>query len=805
MQRIIRCLGLLLVLSFQHSFSQNITGQVISNEGKPLAFATIKFGNTQNGMVADLDGKFSFRLKKGIAFIEVSYLNYETNRVNVSAADAHLTITLMPAPASFSAVVVSSTTGNKLKRILNSAVANRDKHNPEKYDWYRCNVYYKMTADMLSPDSALKKDTSKDAERLSEFIEAQHLLMTETYSRRTWQSPAQLQEEVIASRMSGFKKALFANLVTDVLPFHSYNSFINLNGRDYYNPISKGLYDRFNFRIADEIMQGSDTLWLISFRPKKDKTELAGTVYITSDGFAITHLIAHAIDTVLNRNIGIEQQYAKHKGRWFPEKLNYTWKMPYFISFKGAKLFLFMKGVSLIDSVSFEKDNSFSFDKAHTTKLLRHADEMRDSGWKSLRPIDLQTKEVKTYRVLDSMGEKHHFDDWLTIGAKLAEGKLPYKMFDINLQRIYSYNDYEKSRFGWGMQTNERVLKKLSIGAWGGYGTGDKQWKYGGFAEVYADKFKEFVFKASYSKDIRDPGRLQINKELDRNYLRAFVIKRADNVEQWYASITKKFGYLTAELAGTREKLEPQYAYAFMSSSKLYNSFRVNELNLNLRYAFGETTAPLFGRYYPTAVRPKYPVVYSRIMNGKMEEPDINYTQVLAAVSWQKNLNRFGFERFLLIGGHTFSNKSLPLSKLFAGNGFVSDNSTLYVFGGMQTMRPYEYYSDRFINFYWMHDLPWRFYYAKVLKRALSSAPKPSIGYNVLWGSMKDKDVHQLVTVNVPYKPYHETGIIVNGLLRLNFLSFGYLTLNAGYFYHWTGRFDASQNGRVVIGMGFEL
>jgi hypothetical protein len=56
--------------------AQKISGQVTEVNGKPLPFATIKFGNTGNGMIADLEGKFSFHTRPDYNFIEVSYLNF---------------------------------------------------------------------------------------------------------------------------------------------------------------------------------------------------------------------------------------------------------------------------------------------------------------------------------------------------------------------------------------------------------------------------------------------------------------------------------------------------------------------------------------------------------------------------------------------------------------------------------------------------------------------------------------------------------------------------------------------------------
>jgi hypothetical protein len=779
-----------------YSHAQKISGQVVDTAGKPLPFATIKFAGTREGMIADLDGKFTIN-KPSLEFIEVSYLNYETRRVSMPSNSHPLLITLQPAPAKMEGVVVR-TTSNKLKRILNTAVANRWMHNPDKYDWYQCHMYYKMIVDFDMSEFVLEKDTSKDASGFKKMQEEQHVMITETFSKRTWQKPASLQEEVLASRMSGFKKPLFSGLVTDVLPFHAYTDFINLNGREYNSPLSKGLYQRFTFKLSDEILQGKDTMWVINFDPKQIQTDLGGTVYIHSNGFAIAHIIAHTKDTAVKRYMGIEQEYMLQDGKWFPRQLNYIVKLAFGPEGSGLNLL----GHSVIDSITFVKEEGFHFDRAHTVKLAPRSGETTDTAWSKIRPVQLDRKEARTYVFMDSTFKKHKVENLAIYAEKLVDGKFPLGMFDVNLNRIYAYNPYEGNRLGWGMQTNEKLARWMSVGGWAGYGTGDKNLKYGGFAEVYLDQYKEAMIKGAYYNDLRDPGRLQIHKEIDNNDLRMFLMNRVDKVEGWTVSVQKRFGFLTAELTGTREDIMPQYNYVWNHDSKQDNAFTANEGSLKLRYAFGETTAPIFGKYYSTGS--KYPVVYAKITRGNIQNANIDYTQAVAAISWQKNINRVGKERFLLLGGITSANDRLPLSKLFAGNGFATTATALYTFGGMQTMLPYQYYSDRFINFYWYHEFNKPFFHAKLTK-GFSTAPTLGLGYNGLYGTMAHPEIHEQVSFAVPNNGYHEAGVMLNNVLRLRLLGMWYLTFNAGYYRHLNPTADQSNSGRFVYSIGFQL
>ncbi len=796
-------------------FSQQIAAQELlrgmitdAATGQSLPFATIKYGNTREGSVADLNGKFEISLAGDIGSITVSYLGYEAREIRLPAKEALLKIALKPSGGMLHEVVIKPPR-EKIRRILNSAIANKDRNNPDKYDWYRCHIYYKMIADVAFPDSVLAKDTSKDKQLLTNFTKNQHLIMSETYSIRTWERPEHLQEEVVASQFSGLKKAMFTSLVTDVLPFHSYNDYINLNGKDYHNPVSRGYFQHYEFDLADEIMQGKDTVWILSFRPKKGANELRGTVYINSNKYAIAYLIAKSHDSDLKRTVGLEQQYqylsvpGSNDGRWFPSQLNYIVNME---QGSGKQSYsLLMKGTSSIDSVKWQKDPKFRFDKVHTVKILAHADEIGDTGWMHLRPVALDKKELRTYQFDDSIMTWIHGDKIVSYFSKLPEAKFPIGIFDIDLRRIFRLNEYENIRLGLGLQTNEKVIKWLSLGGWCGYGFSDKAWKYGVFAEAYADPYKEFVFRVAYDNDIVDPGRVLLNRELDKTGVSMFLLNRVDSVVSYSASVKKRFGYWSAELGGRQEYIAAKYGYLFDYNGAQNSRFKAKEVSLNLRYAYAEHTAPVFGHYQ--SLGSKYPIWYGRITSGNIESNDGNYqssyTQALSAVVYHKHINRIGLENLELEGGKVWSDKTLPLSKLFAGNGFRYENVAFYTFGGMMTFFPYDYYSDQFINFIFLHDFDWKLYTIKTPDLKFSSAPSISIGYSMLYGSLANSQA-QIVNISIADNAYHEAGLMLNNILRIND-RFYYSGVNIGYFYHLVPGSDFAKNGHIVIGAGIEL
>ncbi len=788
-------------MPFGAAAQRQLSGRIVSAaNGEALTFATVKFGEVTDAVLSDLEGNFKAEIPDQVSFLTISYLGFKSKTVQLAPGNnRNLVIRLEEREHNLDEVVIAPPY-EKIRAIIRRAVTNRALHKPDLYDWYQCNLYHKMVADIYAPDSVLK-DTTKA--KLAAFLADKHILVSETYSRRSYERPNQLQDEVLATRVSGWQKAPFVSLVTDILPFDAYSDFFKLNGRDYPNPVSNGWSRNYDFDLVDEVLQGADTLYILAFRPRKGKEQdaLRGQVYIHSREYAIAYFTGVAKDATLSRSLNIEQQYQYKEGHWFPEQLNYEIDWRKFSSNKKGSMGLLIKGTSRIDSLRWQRPARFHFDKAKTVKLAPGADDATEQRWQALRPDTLSYKERETYRFVDSVFKEAGIEKLTNVMDKLSEAKVPVGPIDIDLRRIYSLNGFERSRLGLGLQTNERVLSWMSLGGWLGYGTGDKQWKYGGFAELYLDAYKDKTIRFGYDNDLVDPGRIRIHKDIDRNYLQQWAMSRADKVEDYYISGTARMGYWTAGLEGHYQQITPQYDYRFYNNNEYFSTFRAREASLNLRYAYAERRVPVFRHYVNSGTR--YPVLYLKLTAGNIyqgENYSSNYMQALAAVKWSRHWAGLGNESFLLMAGGTLQERALPLSKLFAGRGFRNKDLPLYSFGSFITMAPYDVYTDRFISINWKHDFDWRLYNLENISR-----PYISLAHNFLIGSLDNPLVRLGPEFSVPTRGYNESGILLNDLVKINYVNIAHLNLQAGFFYHWTKDTDLKKNGKFVLGISMDF
>jgi hypothetical protein len=786
-----------------------------SISGQALPFATIRVDGSTKTFISGINGQFVLTIPASSKQVSVSYVSYHNRTIPAASLNNNDTIFLAPLASTLGEVIVRPQT-EKIKRIINAAVRNKPQHNPELYDLYQCNIYYKMKVDMV-PSTRLVGDSSRlrrppkasvrnkgkppgsdtGGHMTSFFGGNNHLLLSETYSRRFYKRPQQLQDVVYASRFSGLKKTYFGNLVTDIIPFHVYTDYIPLGGNDYLNPIAKGWQQRYDFYLADEITDGNDTTFILTFSPKKKTSfkSLKGMVYINSDGYAISHFISTTTDTISHREIRFDQVYSRVKGKWFPAELNYD--LIYGSSPQTQLFTVTMNGHSIVDAVSYTLTKDFKFNRAYSAKLHDSVDLRTAEDWEKFRRDSLTIKEKNTYRVVDSISEQRKLEKLITGAGKIALGRLPIGIIDVDFLRLLASNDYEGTRLGIGLYTNEKLSKCYSVGGWMGYGFKDKKMKFGLSSTFFVKGNKDNWLRLSYNDDYQNAGNTHLHAEIDRSGYRNWILAQVDRIKEYGLTAHTQRGYFEIEANGIKQELSSLFENNFQYSGKNYKTFNVQEVNIGLRYAYGEKRIPMFGNYFPIST--KYPVIYFRPAFGTIKAGDYSakYVRALAGVTYSKRLNRWGKDAYRLEAGFIHSFDDMPLSKSFllASKGFRRKGLNYYAWGGFLTMRPYDFYSNSYVSFLYKHD------FEKILWRTKFSKPYISIAHNMMYAGLKRENKIANAGIASAVSGYHESGILLNQLLQKNFFGLSYIYLNAGAFYHWTSSFDWKRNGLFVIGI----
>jgi hypothetical protein len=789
----------LFTIFFSAKAQYEISGKIIDAEtNESLAFANITFNNIKNkGIISDIDGNFKYNSENPVNKINVSYLGYKDISVE-SLSKNYMVIKLQPSLAELNEVVVTNGE-NPALRIIRKVIANREQNNPLKKGGFKYTSYSKSIID--SKEFQEEADSTRNA--YLEMIEKGeldinndsiesidktlikkgtfHIAVLESVTERKFLPPDLSEETVIASRVSGLENAYLSMVATELQPFGFYENNISLLDINFLNPIANGSIKKYNYFLEDTVFRNNDTIFNISFVPKPNANidGLKGFMYVNSDGYAIQNIVAEPNEKLIT-SLKIQQKYSQINGAdWFPEQLNFIIiiKDPD-ISIDGKT---YLQDIKLIDTLE-KKDFS-----EVALKYEKDAINKDETFWNRYRTDSLSQKEQVTYQVIDSLGKEFKLDKALNAFNSISTGNFPWGFVNVKLNRFLDFNKFEGLRLGAGFETNEKLLENFSVGGYFAFGTKDSNWKFGGNARYVINKSEDFSIEASYSNDVREIGTssLQSNKFSIQGNPRKFIASAMDIVEQYQFTLNRRdFKYLTWSAALRNEWVRPQYNYALSNGSQLFRNYRNTEAILNLRYAHREriVETPLrrisLGTTYPI-FNLRYTKAFDCFLEGTF---DFHKAEVSVYQSFfSKN---FGRTRYHLQAGYLEGNA--PFGLLFTGEGSYDEDIPVVMYDRFQTMFPYEFLSDRYVNLFLTHDI------GSLLFKTEEFNPGVILHHNMSWGDLSNPSHHN-IQFNTKDQIFIESGLELTNLLKFNSLGTN-MGIGIGGFYRY-GYYSLDNSG----------
>jgi len=558
-------------------------------------------------------------------------------------------------------------------------------------------------------------------------------------------------------------------------PFSFYQDDIKLVDVHYLNPISASSLKKYKFKIEDTYLKEKDTVFIISYEPKKNKNfdGLKGVLYINSNKYAVQNVIA----TPYHRgkiNLKIQQQYQLiNEAYWFPEQLNYVLQ---FDEYPSKKARLIFEGKSYIDQVQINPQlnrKEFALQSVH---LATDAGQKDPSFWNQFRKEQLNKKEIKTYHFLDSLGQKYKLDHLVKVGEKLAYNRINLGYFDLDLTQSIQYNQYEKLRLGIGLITNDKFSSKFSFGGFSAYGTADEQWKYGYEANFVVSKKHEFSIGLSHQNNLREIGGTDLNM-YDKNLFnwRTLMGSWFDNIHQNSLMVRYRISrYLTGETSLNRTEVKPVYP-----TTEILNlgRYRNTDVRTYLRFAYREKITQVFNRNISAGTT--YPILYFFASKGFRDlfEGDLDYLKMQMSIEQNFYLPNFGTTSYRFETGYI--NKPVPLGLQFTGEGSY-DAAIPYVNKNtFQTMKPYEFSSDSYAHLFLKH------HFGSLLLKTKYVQPGLSIYNHFGWG----QSLNQQNTTDKLFKNqknvFAEIGLGLDNIFKINISNIGYLGIGTAVFYRY--------------------
>ncbi|HLO89540.1 MAG TPA: DUF5686 family protein [Lentimicrobium sp.] len=783
------CLLLILVSLALFTSAQNysVSGHIIDSATRePLAFVNILINDSQSGGMTDIDGHFQLHSYEPVKKLRISYVGYSAREYFVNGKGEHI---IKLASRSYELQEVKIVAGeNPAHRIIRNVLANRESNNPSNIRSYSYTSYDKMifTAfkdtihhkDQGNIDSTLNDTTDL---KVQELLKKQHLFMMESVAEHKYLFPEKHYDKVIATKVSGLSDPLFVFLLSTSQPTSFYDENISIAGKNYLNPIASGFDRNYFFWISDTLINenGVDSTYIISFKPKAGKNfdGLKGLLYISTVKWAIANVIAEPSRTDDNFSIRIQQMYEYLEGnQWFPVQLNtdITFNNMSFGSRKPMAIGKsYRKDIKLKPELVKQEFNNVA------VEVVPEASRRDDGFWDLYRSDSLTPVERNTYHIIDSLGKEHHLDRMTKLMTSLTSGRLPVGIIDVDLNRLYRYNLYEKSYLGLGLYTNSMLCRYFSVGGYAGYGFGDKDVKYGGSMLFTPLKYDKLKVKFSFQNDLEESAGTRFFDDAvslfgDEGF-RGFYVSQWEKVQSFEGIATlRTFKYLTLStgIKSAHKKAMFDYGWAQTAGdiALITNEHDFGYYILGMKFAYGEKFVR--NQYSQASLGTKYPILwlqYTLAQNGLLNS-DFSYHRLDLKSTYSFYTKLAGRTSITINAG--IIDHDVPHSELFNGKGSAGSGFTVYSSGNFTTMRPSEFISDRYAYVFMLHN------FGKLLYRSNLFDPDIAVAISAGIGSLDKPLNHRYIDFKTMEKGYYETGVIVNNILRSSFSGIG-----AGVFY----------------------
>jgi hypothetical protein len=579
-----------------------------------------------------------------------------------------------------------------------------------------------------------------------------------------------------------------------------------------------GTFKRYRFLIEDTIVNGLDTTLLIKFtpKPKSNFKAMKGVLYIYKNKYVLSNVIAEpVVENKKDNRVKIQQLYSRvDSGHWFPKQLNAEIIFGGVeigeekTSITGSRAVVKCVSKTYIDEVVF--DTVFKIKNKNVTVLTeRNYEKQKEEDWFKYRNDSLNEKEKATYTKIDSIGQKMNLDKKIKLYKVLTTGKLPLGYVDLELSRLMKLNEYEGLRLGAGLSTSERLSRWFNVGGFGGYGFRDKEWKYGGYAQInYQGQVDRFL-KIEASRDLKETAGTNflgkqngglLSTERVRDVLVSQMDKGAIVKGSWqhifYNSLRTNIYYTIVQHESPSGWLIKASDETVMLHQQL---FTFHETGLQVRWQPYEKFIESLGQW--VSLGSAWPIIYLNVSKGltntiQSYKGEWDYTKVDLQIDglWRfkiKGQIAYQFQAGKVIG-------DVPYTLRYNNKGSRNQTSRVSVEKTFETMFMNEFISDEYAAIFLSYNT------GRILPQNDYSNPTLEFCHHYGIGNFKQNNLQRLtyIELNDMSKGFTEVGMRIKSIYKSGISSFG-----IGVFYRY-GNYayqESKRNMAAKLVIGFDL
>lgn len=780
---------ILIIVPLLSMGQEKIEGVVLDSETKaPLPFVNILiyYKSSSTGTTTNVEGKFSTSLSRRPDSLVFSFVGYKSKTVTATKKSV---IFLESEDFTFDEVVILPGV-NPAMRIVENAVNERKENNTQKNTSHTFEKYNVFNVDADTTFFKMEETTDDTSVLESiDFFRKQQVFLMETYSKVKFKPTDNKKELVLATRTSGLKNPLFSTFAAQIQPQSAYENPIELFGTEYLNPISTGGKGGYVFELKDTLYDAPDTVFIIDFtpKPKSNFKGVRGRIYIHSENWAIKNVVFNMPslfnslidvsvdgDTAKAKPSSIIIAYEKVNDRqWFPKEVRTIIPVGKIASESDLSMF----NTSFYKNVNLDPPKDSLKMGGAPIEVLEKANARSDDYWNVLRNDTLTSRDLETYRVIDSISEAENIEGTIDRLLPLMTGHLRIKWFDLDLMSIVDFNNFEGFRLGAGGKTNENLISWFTVGGYFAYGFKDKEWKYGGSGTFHINKSRNFNLRTVYKNDVMPSGYPDFANPsglLDQGSLyRSLYVNRMDYTELLGFELESYvYKSLFVRLFNHNKMVSKGYEYFFNDPNEISDGsyFGLFETGVAINWKIKDEYIQ-FGNNRLRLKETRYPVISANLIKGwdGIWKGEYDYLKTEVRVDQTFKLMRLGSIHLRGEWNKVMGDVPLPLLIYTPG---IFDRWGVSAPNTFETIRPFEFLNDQTLSGHF------RLQFNPLKKEGRKFAPIFGLRFSAGWGELSDGIRHELIDFKTMEKGFYEAGFLIDNLIKSQFAGFG-----VGYFH----------------------
>lgn len=741
-----------------------IKGKVFSADNKEaLPFVPVIIKGTSIGAQTDFDGNYVIKTNKLGDSIVATYFGYKRSarKINKNLDIQELNIPMQNEGVALEEVTVKAGE-NPAHRIIRNVIAAKEVNNRDKLEAYEYETYNKVEFDLNRiPKEMRDKKVLKPIKFVFDNVDSTFsdekpslpFFMIENISDFYFKkNPKRKREVVKASKITGIENTSISQVMGDMYQnINIYDNNILVFNKQFASPISNDGFFYYKYYLEDSSFIGNNWCYHIRFKPKRpNELSFTGNIWIADTTWGVKRLeMSIPKDANINfiNSVSVTQEFTYADSTWMLRKDRLT------IDFSPEKKsigFYGRKTTSYKNIVLNKPHEDKFYDLGDKIDVNDDATKKSDEYWQQNRHDTLNARELKIYKMIDTIQTLPVYKTWIDIFYVFVAGYAKVNNFEIGpYYNLVSYNRVEGTRFRFGGRTSRKFSRWYELNGYVAYGLLDEKWKYGlGFKSFLSKKPSRQLVGVDLKSDYEILGQSTNGFSQDNLFASFFRtspltnLTRVDNTTAWYERQWFPGLITRVSLAGSLYTPVGAAKYRYYKKDGALadkENLRNTEVRINIRFAYKEKYVG--GDFDRVSIGTKWPVIqlnYAKSLQNAFGG-EYDYQKVAFNLFDRVRITPIlGYTDYMLQAGKIWGTVAYPLLELHGGN-----ETYVYDYYAYNMMKYYEFGSDQYVSAAVFHHFEGLLFNKIPLIKKLKW--REVISAKAVWGTVNDKNRNTLI------------------------------------------------------------